>query len=58
LRGTGYSASLEYRPFANSYIRAELRALQFEDRYRIFLDASNRGTSSRLEGVFTLGVWF
>jgi len=57
LRGTGYSASLEYRPFPNTYVRGELRALQFDDKYKIFLDANQRATGSRLEGVFTLGVW-
>ncbi|MBD1207241.1 MAG: outer membrane beta-barrel protein [Ignavibacteria bacterium] len=58
LRGTGYSASVEYRPIANSYIRAEVRALQFDNQYTLFTDASNRPTSSRLEGVVSLGVWF
>jgi len=58
LRGTGYSASVEYRPIANSYVRAEVRALQFDNQYTLFTDASNRPTSSRLEGVVSLGVWF
>jgi hypothetical protein len=57
LRGIGYAASLEFRPFANTYIRAEVRALQFESSYKIFTDASNRATSSRLEGVLSWGIW-
>jgi hypothetical protein len=58
LRGTGYSVSVEYRPIANSYIRAEVRALTLENKYTLFRDASDRPTSSRLEGVVSLGVWF
>ncbi len=58
LRGTGYSASLEYRPIPNSYVRAEVRALNFDNQYRLFLDAANRPINSRLEGVISLGVWF
>lgn len=58
LRGTGVSASLEFRPIANSYVRAELRSLQFENKYTLFTDAANKPTSSRLEGVVSLGVWF
>lgn len=58
LRGTGYSASVEYRPIANSYVRAEVRALSLDSQYRLFRDAADRATSSRLEGVISLGVWF
>jgi Putative beta-barrel porin-2, OmpL-like. bbp2 len=57
LRGIGYSAALEYRPFSNSYIRAEVRALQFENRYRIFTDAGGAPTNSRLEALLSWGIW-
>ncbi len=58
LRGTGVSAALEFRPVANSYVRAEMRSFQFDNKYTLFTDAVNKPASSRLEGVISLGVWF
>ncbi|TAE30554.1 MAG: hypothetical protein EAZ92_04375 [Candidatus Kapaibacterium sp.] len=57
IAGGGFGASVEFRPIPTSYIRAEMRSLQFDSKYTPFLDASKRATSSRLEGVLTLGFW-
>ncbi|MFN8670927.1 MAG: outer membrane beta-barrel protein [Candidatus Sericytochromatia bacterium] len=60
MNGVGATLGLEYKPTDNSYVRLEGRQLMMSDKdpNKIFLGADGKPSSSRMEGVLSMGVSF
>lgn len=58
--GLGVTAGLEFKPTDNSYLRLEGRQLMLANNKenQVFKDAAGAASSSRLEGMLSMGVSF
>lgn len=57
MKGTQFTAGIEFKPNANSYLRLEGDMINLDDKYKAFTDKDGKPANKRMSIALSMGIW-